>query len=440
MVQTNKEKKSQILHNLITLCLVILIFALAVLVHPSPAMEALSITVTVNQNNSIQEAINNAREGATIYIEPGSYKEYQIIVNKTLTIIGKDREKTIINGDQEAEATALFSVIANHVTIKNLTLINTRLNIGRAIILKNVKNVTIENCVIKQHYIGIEINNSSDSQIIRNQIANNTYGIKILIGKSNVVAYNDLEGNIKGVSIESNAKNNLFFNNNFKNDQNREGFGVIFNKWNSDYIIGGNYWNDYEGEDRNHGPAQDQAGSDGIGDRPYSSDSSEDAYPYVNKLKHFYVGTWESKVFYVTVSTNASNIMSITFDADQKTICFIIEQNTTTYLRVIIPRMLLDAEEHEWDIIADQQNITSLKFSNSNFTCFYLLIYGKNVNQVIIKGATAIPEFQLNIILPMLAVTITAILASKKLNRVPKAVEQYSTTLKNTRNTYFIER
>lgn len=382
------------------------------IVFPSFATETLSIIV--NQNNSIKEVINIAPEGATIYLEPGTYKECQIIVNKTLTIIGKNREKTIIDGNQEAEATALFSITANHVTIKNLTLINTCPNIGRAIILKNVQNTTIEDCIINQNFMGIEFSNSNNSKIIRNQIANNTsYGIKILSGTLNTIAYNNFESNGIGVYVELDAKDNLFFNNNFKNNRNREGFGVAANEWNADYVIGGNYWKEYEEEDKNHGPEQNQVGSDGIGDKPYG----EDAYPYINELKHFYVGTWQSKEFHVTMSTNASNIVNVTFSINHKTISFETEQNTTAYCRIIISKALLNAEEYEWKITANLENITPLIFSNSDFTCLYF-IYGKDVHLVTIKGTMAIPEFSYNITLPMLAVILLAtILACKISNK-----------------------
>ncbi|MGF3572891.1 MAG: right-handed parallel beta-helix repeat-containing protein [Candidatus Bathyarchaeia archaeon] len=399
---------------------VILTIAFAVLTHlsnsciiyPSLAIETFSITV--NENDSIQEAINNAPEGTTIYIEPGTYKEYQIIVNKTLTIIGRDKEKTIIDGGQETEATALFSIIASYVKIKNLTLINTRSDIGRAIILKDVENVTIENCIIFQNYIGIEINNSNNSKITRNLIANNTFGIKLPNGALNVMAFNSLEDNKKGVSLDINGKNNLLYNNNFKNDQNREGFGVTFNNWSCNYVIGGNYWNDYKGNDEKSGPNQDQYGSDGIGDNPYGNYSDEDAYPYMNKLKHFYIGIWGSKEFYVTISTNTSNITNIAFNSEQKEIKFTTEQNTTSYCRIIIPKALLNAADNEWTITTNQENISPLIFSDTNFTCLYFA-YKPETNQIVIKGTTAIPELQPTTLLILLFITTFLTIVTRKI-------------------------
>jgi parallel beta-helix repeat protein len=42
--------------------------------------------------------------------------------------------------------------------------------------------------------------------------------------------------------------------------------------WNDSYPSGGNYWSDYNGEDKHSGPNQDQPGSDGFGDTPYHID------------------------------------------------------------------------------------------------------------------------------------------------------------------------
>jgi len=50
-----------------------------------------------NSNNSIQELIDNANSGDTIYISSGIYYE-NIIVDKPLTIIGDGAESTIIDG------------------------------------------------------------------------------------------------------------------------------------------------------------------------------------------------------------------------------------------------------------------------------------------------------------------------------------------------------
>jgi parallel beta-helix repeat protein len=394
----------------------LLIFTCVILVHTqyhnvySGTTTSNSSIITVKEGESIQEAINKAPEGATIYIEPGTYIQYQIIVNKTLTIIGKNREETIINGNQEEEATALFSVIANHVTIKNLTITNARNDIGIAIILKNVQNITIENCKITENHCGIEFTNCNNSRITLNILTNNTYGIKITSGASSHIAFNNFKNNTYGISFNINAKNNIIYCNNFENTMNREGLGVSFNKWNSTYVLGGNYWNDYSENDQKGGPNQDQPGSDGIGDKAYSE---EDYYPYIRKLQFFKLGLWNSKEYYLTISTNASNISNVIFNPEQKIISFTTQQDITAYCRIVIPRTLLDAAKNEWKITANQESIIPTIFQDEDFTCFYFT-FSQNVNQITIEGITAIPELQPNFVaLILLITTLITILIRK---------------------------
>ena len=378
----------------------------------SGATTSNSSIITVKEGESIQEAINKAPVGATIYIEPGTYTQYQIIVNKTLTIIGKNREETIINGNQEKEATALFSVIANHVTIKNLTMTNALSDIGRAIILNNVQNITIENCVMIKNYCGIEFINCNNSRITRNILINNTYGIKITKGASSHIAFNNFKNNTCGISLDFHAKNNLLYCNNFENTiMNREGMGVSFNKWNSTYVLGGNYWNDYNGDDQKGGPDQDQPGSDGIGDKAYSG---EDYYPYMSKLQFFNLGLWDSKEYYLTISTNASNISNVIFNPEQKTVSFTTQQDATAYCRIIIPRTLLDAAETDWKITANQESITPTIFQDEDFTCFYFT-YSQNVSQIVIKGMRVIPELQPSFVALFLLITTFVIILIRRI-------------------------
>ena len=67
--------------------------------------EAASISkgniITVDKNGdgdytTIQEAINNAKSGSTIYVKNGKYPEI-LDIRKQIKLIGEDKESTIIN-------------------------------------------------------------------------------------------------------------------------------------------------------------------------------------------------------------------------------------------------------------------------------------------------------------------------------------------------------
>ena len=58
------------------------------------------------------------------------------------------------------------------------------------------------------------------------------------------------------------------------------------NIWYDKYPSGGNYWRDYSGKDKYHGPNQDIPGSDGIGDTPYQipDGNNQDKYPLMDPI------------------------------------------------------------------------------------------------------------------------------------------------------------
>ncbi|UCD14423.1 MAG: PKD domain-containing protein [Thermoplasmatales archaeon] len=76
--------------------------------------------------------------------------------------------------------------------------------------------------------------------------------------------------------------NNIIYNNTFINNS-RNAFDNSSNFWNITYPIGGNYWDDYSGEDNYRGLNQDIPGSDCIGDTPYNippeGGNNSDYYP-----------------------------------------------------------------------------------------------------------------------------------------------------------------
>jgi len=109
---------------------------------------------------------------------------------------------------------------------------------------------------------------------------------------SNTILENNITTNtVCGVFIvSSDCTNNLFYSNNFINNSlylGRQAYDVGGNSWNTQYTYdnitqkgsGGNYWNDYDGNDTT-GP---EGIPDGIGDTPYtiapSSAGNVDQYP-----------------------------------------------------------------------------------------------------------------------------------------------------------------
>ncbi len=189
-------------------------------------------TIPINENSTIyvgsthadygtiQEAINAAKNGATIIIKNGTYNEL-IVLNKTITLIGEDKNTTIINFSPDYEVRSQVPIIdinADNCSIENLhiTLSNksrfvdsviygrccgepavtqTKLFLSGGISI-NSKNNTIKNTIITNVSEGIQLLAYSGSNtIIHNEIKNNQIGIETLSSVNNNISHNILSNN-----------------------------------------------------------------------------------------------------------------------------------------------------------------------------------------------------------------------------------------------------
>ena len=79
--------------------------------------------IVVNSSGSgdfriIQNAINSAKNGDTIYVEAGTYQE-NIIINKSLNVIGFRADVTIIDGSNTGD---VIIITENNVNISGLSI------------------------------------------------------------------------------------------------------------------------------------------------------------------------------------------------------------------------------------------------------------------------------------------------------------------------------
>lgn len=106
-------------------------------------------------NNTIANAvINETSNGDTIYLDEGTYTQSHlngtdgITINKNLTVIGKNKENTIINAEQ---AGRIFNITeGNILTLINITLINGIADSGGAI-YNGGGTAVINNCAFKNN-------------------------------------------------------------------------------------------------------------------------------------------------------------------------------------------------------------------------------------------------------------------------------------------------
>ncbi|GAM16116.1 right-handed parallel beta-helix repeat-containing protein [Mesobacillus selenatarsenatis] len=150
----------------------------------------------VEVGQSIQEAVDNAKNGDTILISPGLYKE-SVLINKEVTIKGEGG--AIIGGGGEGN---VITVTASNVVIDGLTIQNS--GSGQedsGIYIQSADRSLIKNNTLKNVQNGIYIANSNENQLIENSITSNKAhfskrgnGIHIFKGgghflKGNEIAY-----------------------------------------------------------------------------------------------------------------------------------------------------------------------------------------------------------------------------------------------------------
>lgn len=211
---------------------------------------------TTCENNSIKKTISQASDYDTIRIEKGTYKEFEILVNKPLVIKGIDYP--IVDGEKKGE---IFRVQSDDVTLDGLFVINVGVSYTKdnaAIRVVQSKNFLIQNMVLEQLFFGIYLEKSSHGKVYHNRIIgdavdeyNSGNGIQLWYSSDIEVLKNHVQGTRDGIYLEFSdrititdnvsmdnlryglhfmfSNNDLYSNNTFEN--NGAGVAVMFSKF-----------------------------------------------------------------------------------------------------------------------------------------------------------------------------------------------------------------
>jgi nitrous oxidase accessory protein len=266
-------------------------------------VNANSKTIVVPDDyTTIQEAINNANTGDSIYVKKGVYVENPV-VNKSVSLVGENRDTAVI------DVTSGLKVESNKVTLTGFTIYNGWRGISlsgnqcsisgnkitdatNGIVLFGCENNSITENTFKSIGLSsaIQLNFANRNFVDKNYIDSCVEGIQIwqhsnnntvsentitnikatAIGfqysnyntiNRNNISYSDLGTSIYGSSWNTISYNNYFYNKvQFNAD---EQYYLTFGYNRSINTIISNYWSDYNGTDSN---------KDGIGDKPYIID------------------------------------------------------------------------------------------------------------------------------------------------------------------------
>ena len=181
----------------------------------------------------IQDAIDDASEGDTVFVYDDSSPYYEnLIINTSIELIGENKQTTIIDGfENEVDEADVITIYADGVTVQGFTIQNSFQpehfwgdNYSFCGIEIWSDYNTIKNNIILDNFYGIHVgsvrlydtsNDYPDNNIIEeNIISENGRGISILLGSNNLISENYISSNRWGIDVLFYGNNNLITLNN----------------------------------------------------------------------------------------------------------------------------------------------------------------------------------------------------------------------------------
>jgi parallel beta-helix repeat protein len=456
------------MRNLCTLVLILILCFAIVSISEIGIVKAESTTIVVPDNyGSIQEAVNFASDGDTVFVKSGTYVDQMLIINKSISLFGENPKTTILSGRRNDYIEGyppirhnVVSLEANDIMISGFTFNVAYTGIGgrgnRTQIIGNILTSTRPiaasgyHCTISKNnmttmgvYFWGSFNTISENRIVGdrgvsiggsfNTIFENNirvgYGINVN-GNSNLISNNDVRDGTVGISLESGSQNvvcgntvtgnwaagidlddtsnNTFYRNTLFNSPNfRIEEPYYQNSWDDGFE--GNYYWGYMGPDNDR---------DGIGDVPYVlSENNTDNYPLMAPVLTFDAGTWECTHYTVTL-ISSSEITDLSFDPNKGPFLqFDVDGGSGWgFCRVRIPKGLLYVLG-KWVVVVDGNIVYEdvAVYEDADFT-YLNFSYAHPVTTIKVYGGGTIPEFPSWITLLLLVVgTMVVTIARKKL-------------------------
>ncbi len=159
----------------------------------------------------IQDAIDNAVDGDTVFVYNGTYKEH-LTVNRSINLIGENKYITVI--EEEDYWKHLVNVSADWVNISGFTIFaGYYYNWYGGIFLNSCNNNNITGNIISGDF-GIYLVKSNNNTISNN---NFTWGYHRLylskFSNGNTIKYNNFNEGISSIVLEDHCNDNLIMNN-----------------------------------------------------------------------------------------------------------------------------------------------------------------------------------------------------------------------------------
>ncbi|MGD9131689.1 MAG: right-handed parallel beta-helix repeat-containing protein [Candidatus Bathyarchaeota archaeon] len=281
--------------------------------------------VVPDDYGSIQEAIDDASDGDTVYVLEGTYHE-NLVVNKSISLLGENVDTTIIDGKPSEGYRIPIKIECDNVSVSGFKLLYGYSGIsvggvkycsisgnriagnqhGIYLVGASYSNITenyfeqiglsaairlaysnynlIAGNYIKECTEGIQITQSStNNTVTENTITDcDDVAIRLQYADNNTVARNYASNSRLGTSIYV-ANNNTITHNSYVNNTEAlplgewEWYAKTFGYNGSVNVINQNYYSDYNGTDTD---------GDGLGNTPYvMNDENQDTSPLMEPIE-----------------------------------------------------------------------------------------------------------------------------------------------------------
>jgi nitrous oxidase accessory protein len=166
---------------------------------------------------TIQEAINNATNGDTVFVYNGTYNENVDTKLKKITLLGEDRDTTIIAGQT---TDAVVRIGNSDTTVEGFTMVGSSDEVI-LLVATLVEDVFITNNIIKDGTQGISLAiTTSKITITGNVVMDNVYvGIQVQTSTYNLIQGNIVDNNgAQGIELSLSSNHNSILNNTITNN------------------------------------------------------------------------------------------------------------------------------------------------------------------------------------------------------------------------------